>query len=441
MGIRSKLALFGAVAVMALPSMKSQASVDDNKLNVKSIRQEVLLDKKQNASTTVQEESKSLVDAIQRGEKVTHGSIVLDMPKLKELQKKGKLTNFEILYEGEKVGLKFHDDGKRGLFEKNESAKDYIILMPRQNFEIFLAAMFRKEIKTEVKEQPINPKDRVFEDIYARFFVEKDGVRSTMTSKKDAQNMLNKTTDVFCDLNSEGVVNIGNIVKGYANEIREFGGWIGEQALNLIGASSWAQNRLIQNIIRPFFEKDFTDMALNSEKKRERALEEFNKEKEKAIKEYEDLHDPVKMALREKERQESLQTIDELKQAFVEKRNGETRLKLFCGKKGDKVVFINTQKDKITSQQINYFDDSTCVWRNLEPEEWSEIGGLFVNELSNENKIALGEDFFKAVCNTTGIDLGKNFFDLFDKGDVKPTDNASKLNPAVVASLNTHNNK
>ena len=440
MGIKHKLALLGAVGITALSPMKSQASVDKD-IGIKSVKQEIVLDKPQTAEQSVQEESKSLVDAVERGEKVTHSTIVFDVPKLKELQKKGELTDFDILFEGEKVGLKFHDDGKRGIFEKDEEAKDYIVLMPRQNFEIFLAAMLRKEIKTEVKELSDNPNDWVFEDIYAKFLVVKNGIRSTMTDKKDAKNMLNKVTDVFCKLNSEGIVNIGNIVKGYANEIREFGGWIGEQTLKLIGASSWAQNRLIQNIIRPFFEKDFTDMALNTEKKRERALEEFNKEKEKAIKEYEDLHDPVKMALREKERQESLQTIDELKQAFVEKRNGETRLKLFCGKKGDKVVFINTQKDKITSQQINYFDDSTCVWRNLEPEEWSEIGGLFVNELSNENKIALGEDFFKAVCNTTGIDLGKNFFDLFDKGDVKPTDNASKLNPAVVASLNTHNNK
>ena len=121
MGIKKKLALLGAVAVTAISPMKSQASVDKKDLKTVNLKQELVLNK--NVENSVKQESKSLVDSIKRGEKVTHGSIVFDVPKLKQLQSNGELKDFEIVFEGEKVGLKFHDDGKRGMFSKDKEAK------------------------------------------------------------------------------------------------------------------------------------------------------------------------------------------------------------------------------------------------------------------------------------------------------------------------------
>lgn len=418
MGIKKKLALLGAVAVTAISPMKSQASVDNKDLKTVNLKQELVLNK--NVEISVKQESKSLVDSIKRGEKVTHGSIVFDVPKLKQLQSNGELKDFEIVFEGEKVGLKFHDDGKRGMFSKDKEAKSYMILMPRQNFEGFLAAMLRKEIKTEVKERSDNPNEWVFEDNYPDFFViDKDGNRKTMTDKEDASRMLTKLTDTFCKWNSEEVVNVGDIVKGYELEIKQFGGWIGGVALDLIGSSSWAQNRLIQNVIKPWFEKDFRDLALNSAKKRDNALKAFNEEKAKAIKKYNEDRDPEIIAKREQERIDNLLSFNKIDGVSrVENRDNQSSLTFMCG---DKRVFISTQQGKLTNQSINYFKDNLSIWKyEIQPEEWEQIIPLLEKGLSDEQKTTLGDDFFKTIQKYTFVQVA---------------DNSSKLNPTVVAAL------
>ena len=184
---KRELALLGAVVVTALSPMKSEGSVE-KQTNIKDIKKEVVLDRSEMMKEDLQQESKSLVDAIERGEKIVHGSIVIDIPKLKQLQRPGgEFEDFEIVFEGDNIGLKFHDDGKRGLFERNEEAKTYTVLMPREKFEDFLAGVLRKEIKKDIKLEKMqeeDPRKRGPKNNFAGYFIEKNGTRTALTEKK-----------------------------------------------------------------------------------------------------------------------------------------------------------------------------------------------------------------------------------------------------------------
>ncbi|MBP5534008.1 MAG: hypothetical protein J6Y03_00680 [Alphaproteobacteria bacterium] len=417
---KRELALLGAVVVTALSPMKSEGSVE-KQTNIKDIKKEVVLDRSEMMKEDLQQESKSLVDAIERGEKIVHGSIVIDIPKLKQLQRPGgEFEDFEIVFEGDNIGLKFHDDGKRGLFERNEEAKTYTVLMPREKFEDFLAGVLRKEIKKDIKLEKMqeeDPRKRGPKNNFAGYFIEKNGTRTALTEKKDAMNLYDKVVDVICRMNTYAVIKVGEIIGGFKQEITQFGGKIGKAVIEWVGGTTFGQNKMIKNILKPFFKDDFTNLVLTSAEKNKRAIEEYEAE----VKKYLEDHDPEIIAQREKERIENLILIDKIDQVLkVENKDNESNLVFLSG---DKRFFISTQNGKITNQAVNYFalgGKLSCWKYEIYPEELQRMIPLLDEKLTNEQKGVLGEDFFKTIQQKAGVQIAGN---------------SPNLNVAVVAAL------
>ena len=350
--------------------------------------------KKSLSDTYLQEESKKLVDAVERGEKVTHFGVTVDVPKLKEVQTSNDiLKNFEIVFEGDKVGLKFREEAKKGgFFSSAKPEKSYMVLMPRQNFEIFLASMFQKEEEKYQKEggkydltqkKSEDPSEWEFKNVYPEFFVvDEKGNRTVMTEKDDAKEMYEKLVDAFCEMNNECVVNVGEIISGYEKEIKEHGGKIGIVLLKIISSSTTIQNAAIKLKVAPDFKDKFYNLALTSDQMRQCALDNFNKEKEKAIKKYQEDRDPVKLAQREEERLRNLLTIDKLDSV---KSIYENHITFLCEDK--EVDIYESRNGQFSYAMIRYTIKhpqygKLDTGKEVQPEEWAQIVPLLEKSLT-----------------------------------------------------------
>ena len=194
---------------------------------------------------------------------------------------------------------------------------------------------------------------------------------------------------------------------------------------------------LVQNGIKPYFEERFTDLALNCGKKRDLALEEFNREKKIAVKKYQDDHDPEVLAQREKERLGNLLSIGKMKNVFqAEKKKYATSLIFSCD-----VVELSTNTPRIATVSISVMDGEIIEQKigfvntdngyenkekNIQPEELPQILNLIETGLSDAQKNALGKDFFDTV---------------YKQGGIQTANNPVKLNPALIAAATKGNNK
>ena len=392
MGIKRSLLSIGAAMVTAVTTVtaaESSAFTDDTKDFTKISEKSAFYKK------SSEQESKSLVAEIERGRKVTHGPVSFDMPKLKKLQRKNEiLRNFNIVFEGDNVGLTFYDDGKRGWFNSNEEPKTYMVTMSRENFENFLAAMLKKEKNEEESdERSGNPETWTFKDPYPHFYIiDKNGNRGSMKEEKDAKSMYDKLIETICEMNNQGVIDIAGIVKGYKKEIQSAGGPVADALLAVITSGKTIQNGAIK-VASSHFQDEFKDLALSSDWKRKLELDAFSKEKQKAIALQESKRKALEQA--EQERKRSLVAIDKMEEIELTPNYKEydgsqnSRIYFYCNGKVIDIWSINGV--------ANGYISGAGVNRRMEPEEWMQVASLLDRNLNSEQKAALGEHFFNAI--------------------------------------------
>ena len=279
-----KAAVIGSMAagVLLTPEAKASHGTDDVSANQRAKDvPEFVVTNPVSEQQAEKNEAHVFLEKIKAGEKIEYNGITFDVPKLNASKDK-TLKNFGFVFEGDQVGIKIHDDGKR-TWSKNRPAKTYKMLMTADDFEGLMNALMDKDLGRTTSVRPENPHDWVYRDKIPHFYtVDKDGNQTRMT-QEEASEFFERLGDVICAANSENILPADPILKSKKELIEKAdGGWV---LTGTIGLATGIQNTVLRKAFGGY-EDTFVNMVVNSETMRKEAQIEFEVSQRVAIRRY-----------------------------------------------------------------------------------------------------------------------------------------------------------